>query len=175
MTPGGCLVGLGCAGLMVLAATLDWLWGDDAWQWAAASWPGGAYAFAVCIGVIGPCLAALSVFSLSHMGWKSWRKHPARTLTHTAVGVASTVALMPLGSLITNAQNSGGWARSRTSSPTWVFSHYPWLWAVGLASTVVSAILLIRVVVAYHRLRRRSPAPGAESGSRQDAVPPESP
>lgn len=68
VTPAGCLVGPGVAGLFILMATFDWLWGDDIWQWPAEARPGGAYGFAVSVGAAGPCLAALSLFCLSHMG-----------------------------------------------------------------------------------------------------------
>jgi hypothetical protein len=162
VSPGGCLAGLSCAALLILVATLDWLWGDETWQWAAESWPGGAYGFAVFIGGAGPCLAALSIFCLSHTGWKSWRQHPVRTLTHTAVGAASAIALLLFAPLITNAQNSGGWARSRSAPPAWVFSHYPWLWAVGLASTVGAVVVLISVSV-LHRRQRRTTASNMDS------------
>lgn len=97
-----------------------------------------------------------------------------RTLTRTAVGVAPTAALMPFVSLVTNAQNSGGWARSRTSPPTWVFSHHPWLRTVGLASTAAAVILLIRAAVLYNRRRRQTSTSEALSTPQRHATPPKS-
>jgi multisubunit Na+/H+ antiporter MnhB subunit len=126
----GCAIGLGIAGLIVLLATLDMLWGDDTWQWAAEGWPGGAYGFAVLVGTGGPCLVVLSALGLRHMKWKSWRAHPVRTLTNTMVGALAMAALVPWASLVYNAQDTGKWGRGAASSPSWVFSNYPWLWAV---------------------------------------------
>lgn len=153
----GCLIGLGGTGLFVLLATVDWLWGDDTWQWASEAWPGGAYGFAVWVGVCGPLVAALSVLCLSRMNWKSWREHTARTVANTVVGSASTTALVPYISLVFNAQDSGKLRQSAVTSPSWVFSNYPWLWAVGLLSTMATITALIWVLVVNNRRRRRAP------------------
>ncbi|GAA1433589.1 hypothetical protein GCM10009601_56440 [Streptomyces thermospinosisporus] len=154
----GCLVFLLLAGLMVLMATLDMLYGDDVWQWAAESWPGGAYGFAVLVGILGPCLAVLAVYSLSRMHWKTWKQHRARTLTHTALGTASTAALLPYVILVFNAQDSGKWGKGEPTPPSWVFSRYPWLWAVGLLSSLATLALLIRYFLRRpHHARDMSP------------------
>ena len=42
----GCLVFLSCTALLILFALADMFWGDDTWQWAADTSPGGAYGFA---------------------------------------------------------------------------------------------------------------------------------
>ncbi|MFJ4565679.1 hypothetical protein ACIP4U_18590 [Streptomyces caelestis] len=152
----GCSIGLGIVGLIILLATFDILWGDDTWQWAAEEWPGGAYGFAVCVGIGGPCLAVLSVLCLGHMKWKSWRAHPVRTVTNTMVGALVTIALAPYASLVYNAQDTGKWGRGASSSPSWVFSNYPWLWAIGLLSTVATIGVVIWLSVAY--IRRQSSA-----------------
>jgi hypothetical protein len=153
----GCSISLGIAGVIVLLATLDMLWGDDTWQWAAEEWLGGAYGFAVCVGIGGPFLAVLSVLCLGRMKWRSWRAHPVRTVTNTLVGTLATMALAPYASLVYNAQNTGKWGRGATSSPSWVFSNYPWLWAVGLLSTVATIGVVIWLSVAYSR-RQKSAA-----------------
>lgn len=139
----GCLVFLLLAGLIVLLATLDMLYGDGVWQWAAGSWPGGAYGFAVLVGILGPCLAVLAVRSLSRMRWKTWKQHPARTLGHTALGTLSAAALFPYVILVFNAQDSGTWGKGEPTPPSWVFSHYPWLWAVGLLAGLVTLAVLV--------------------------------
>jgi hypothetical protein len=152
----GCLIALVITGALLVIATLDWLRGDDTWQWAAETWPGGAYAFAVCVGVIGPCLITLSLFSLSNVNLKSWKQHRTCSLTYMALGVVSTASLMPYVALVFNAQDTGKWGRGRSTPPSWVFGHYPWLWAVGLLSTVATVGLLIWFFIA--RSRRRDPA-----------------
>ncbi|MDG9708057.1 hypothetical protein [Streptomyces sp. DH10] len=150
----GCLVFLCITGGIVLLAVVDMLWGDDTWQWAAEAWPGGAYAFAACLGVLAPCLVFLSVWSLSSMKWKSWKAHPARTLVRTGLGVTSAAALVPYVSLVFNAQDTGKWGRGRDTAPSWVFSTYPWLWAVGLLSTIVTITALVRAAFVINDRRR---------------------
>jgi hypothetical protein len=154
----GCLVLLCMAGVGVALVTVNMLWGDDTWQWAAESWPGGAYGFAAAVGACGPCLVLLLIISLSHMDRESWRTHTARTLAHTVLSVTSATALVPYVCLIFNSQDNGKWGRGRGTSPSWVYAHYPWLWAVGLLSTVATITALIRIFIALHR--RRSPLGG---------------
>lgn len=137
-------------GAFVLLATLDWLWGNETWQWAAEARPGGAYGFAGFLGVVGPCLTALAVFCLCRTQWKSWRQHPWRTLVSAGACIASTAALLPFVVLALNAQYSGR-RRGRDGTPSWVFSNYPWLWAVGLLSTLAAIVLSIWIAVVHYR------------------------
>lgn len=150
-----CLLLLLVAGVAVLLALLDVFWGDDTWRWAADTWPGGAYGFAVCLGAAAPCLLALSIWSLSKAGRKSWQIHPARAAGHTLLTTLATASLFPFLSLAFNAMDSGR-GRHHSGSPSWAFSHYPWLWILGLASTVGGAVLLIGVLVVVSRRRGTS-------------------
>ncbi len=63
--------------------------------------------------------------------------------------------MLQLVALIFNAQDTGKWGRGQDTPPSWVFSNYPWLWAVGLVSTVATAALLIALAVA--RQKRTAP------------------
>ncbi|MFE7955323.1 hypothetical protein [Streptomyces sp. NPDC057413] len=150
----GCLAFLACAGVLVVWALLDHVWGDDAYRWASHHWPGGAYAFAACVGLAGPGLTVLACYCLATMRWKSWKQHPARTLTRTTCGLLSTTALVPYVVLVFNAQDTGAWGRGSSTRPSWVFSHYPWLWAVGLLASATTTVLLVCGVRLRLRLRR---------------------
>ncbi|MFF4748335.1 hypothetical protein ACWD5R_00430 [Streptomyces sp. NPDC002514] len=152
----GLLMFLGVTGIIILFVTLDILWGDETWMWAAESLPGGAYGFSACVGICGPCLAALSIFSLIRLSQKSQRIHKGRTLVMAGLCIASTALLVPYIVLVFNAQNTGKWGRGNSTSPSWVFSNYPWLWAVGLLSTMVTIAGLIWVFVACNRRKTDS-------------------
>jgi hypothetical protein len=149
----GCLVFLCMAGVGVALVAVNLLWGDDAWQWAAESWPGGAYGFAAVVGACGPCLVLLLIISLSHMDRESWRTHTVRTLAHAVLSVTSATALVPYVCLIFNSQDNGKWGRGRGTSPSWVYAHYPWLWAVGLLSTVATVTALVWTFITLNRRR----------------------
>lgn len=152
----GCLVFISLSAVFVLLALSDMFWGDETWEWSADTWPGGAYGFAVFLGALVSCVATLFVLSASRTDWKSWKAHKARSFGCTLLAVMCGVAMLQLVSLIYNAQNTGKWGRGPDSSPSWVFSNYPWLWAVGLVSTIATAALLIALAVARHK--RTSPA-----------------
>ncbi|MEU9785413.1 hypothetical protein AB0H92_31385 [Streptomyces phaeochromogenes] len=104
--------------------------------------------------------------AVDRAAWKSWKAHKIRSFCCTLLTVVCGAALLQLVSLIFNAQDSGKWGRGRDTPPSWVFSNYPWLWAVGLVSTVATAALLIAVAMERHK--RASPtddAVGAADGT----------
>ncbi|MEU2621824.1 hypothetical protein ABZ642_27395 [Streptomyces sp. NPDC007157] len=146
----GCLMFPGVGGGLVLMALGTTLWGDDAWRWAARNWPGGAYAFAVCLGAAAPLLAALFLRTLDGVGRAAWKARPARALGWTVLAVLAVASLLAFLSLAFNAMNSGK-RKHRSVAPSWVFTHYPWLWAVGIASTLASAVLLVWTLVILTR------------------------
>jgi hypothetical protein len=141
-------------GAIVLLATIDSLWGDGTWRWAARNWPGGAYAFAVCLGAAAPLLFALFLRAMGGADRKSWKAHPARALGFTMLAVLAAAPLVPFLSLAFNAVDSGK-SKHRSGPPSWVFGHYPWLWAVGIFSTLATVIVLVWLTVI---LTRRSDA-----------------
>lgn len=153
----GCLCFLACAGVLAGWVLLDHFWGDDTYQWAARHWLGGAYAFAACVGIAGPGFAVLAYFCLATARWKSWKQHRAGTLIRTLVGLVSVVALLPYLVLVFNAQNNGKWGRGPSTPPSWVFSHFPWLWAVGLLASVVTLAALAYAAVRHGRAHRPAP------------------
>ncbi|MFC9848376.1 hypothetical protein ACFWFF_00475 [Streptomyces sp. NPDC060223] len=145
---------LSVAAAFVFLVLADMFWGDNTWQWAADAWPGGAYGFAVFLGALLPIVVTLFGLSLARMDRKSWKAHKARTISCMFLTVGCGTAMVQLVALVFNSQDSGKWGRGNSTSPSWAFRNYPWLWAAGLASTIVTAALLICVYVAYSRRRQ---------------------
>ncbi|MGW3409040.1 hypothetical protein [Streptomyces sp. NPDC000888] len=165
----GCFVFLSLAAAFTFLVLADMFWGDGTWQWAADAWPGGAYGFAVFLGALLPSVVALFGLSLARMDRKSWKTHKARTFGCTFLTVGCGAAMLQLVALIFSAQDTGKWGRGTSTSPSWVFRNYPWLWAVGFASTIAVAALLICLYVAYSR-RRGGTRDGATVNSAESAA-----
>lgn len=157
----GCLVFLVFTAVVVLLALLDLSWGDETWEWSADTWPGGAYGFAMFLGTLVPCVVTAFFMAVSRTAWKSWKAHRIRSFGFTLLAVACGAAMLQLVSLIFNAQDTGKWGRGRDTPPSWVFSNYPWLWAVGLMSTIATATLLIALAVARDKRTSRAEDAGA--------------
>lgn len=51
------------------------------------NWPGGAYAFTVCLGITAPTLFALALWSTKGAGPRSWKTRPGRAAARTALAV----------------------------------------------------------------------------------------
>ncbi|MFJ2832685.1 hypothetical protein ACIPC1_34905 [Streptomyces sp. NPDC087263] len=164
----GFLMFLSLAAAIAFLVLADTFWGDDTWQWAADAWPGGAYGFAVFLGALVPIGVTLFGLSLARMDRKSWRAHKTRTFGRILLTVGCGTAMVQLVALVFNAQNTGKWGRGTSASPSWAFRNYPWLWAVGLASTLATAALLICLYVAYSR-RRPGARDAATTASRAGA------
>ncbi|MEV2197928.1 hypothetical protein AB0I02_44175 [Streptomyces phaeochromogenes] len=146
-----CLVLLAVLAVFAFLVLSDMFWGDDTWEWSADTWPGGPYGFAVFLGALVPCVATVFFMALDRAAWKSWKAHKIRSLGCTLLAVVCGAAMLQLVSLIYNAQNTGKWGRGADSAPSWVFSNYPWLWAVGLVSTIAVTALLITLAAARQK------------------------
>jgi hypothetical protein len=96
--------------------------------------------------VAAPLLVALFLRALDGVGRKAWKTHPARALGWTVLAVLAAASLLAFLSLAFDAMDSGK-RKHRSVGPSWVFAHYPWLWAVGIASTLASAVLLVWTLV----------------------------
>ncbi|RPE41659.1 hypothetical protein EDD90_4750 [Streptomyces sp. Ag109_O5-1] len=118
----GCLGFLVVAGGIVLLALIDEYWGDNTWRWAARNWPGGAYAFAVCLGLTAPVLFAVYLRAMDGTGGRSWKARPVRALDSTALAVLAAAPLVPFlsspSTRSTTARASTARARRVGCSPT---------------------------------------------------------
>lgn len=154
---------LGCAfvvvvvAVIVLLALTDMWWGDRTWRWAAESWPGGAYSFAVALGALLPCAFALLGLSLAAVCRPATRRARPLLAAAGALGAPAMAAvLFCLTVLIFDAQDNGRGRHAASTPPSWVYAHRPWLWALGLATTLVVAALLGAVVTGVVLARRRT-------------------
>lgn len=141
----GCLILL--AFLVVAAAfgmTAD-EWGPELWGRTAPASPGGGYGFAAVIGAVLPLGLAAVIATLSRMKWKV---SPLRSLGWVAASLPGLAACAFCALVVFAAKrpkhrrdwDSGCYGRG---DPCWVHVEYPWVWAVGLLSTVLVAAALI--------------------------------
>ena len=156
MVTGSIVVGL--VAVCLLIGLLGRAWGDDVWQWADRNWPGGAYVFAVCLGIAGPCLGGAAMVQLLLAHRASQKVRSGSGVGRAVLGAAFAVAFAAFLSLAWDAVFNDSYEQ-QTGPPSWVFSHLPWLWAVGTgasATTVAVAILIARCTAAARRSRSNS-------------------
>ncbi|MGW7257000.1 hypothetical protein [Streptomyces sp. NPDC054834] len=150
---GGCgfilLPVLGFLALVVPMVMADHSWGDRVWGEVAPGWPGGAYVFAVTVGAVVPLALAAVIAPLSRMKWKAGK---VRSLLWTAAALPGFAACWLLSFVIlktTRPKRRWDWDDECYSrgNACWVHEQYPWIWAVGLLATLVTAALLIVTLV----------------------------
>jgi hypothetical protein len=143
----------GLAAFVLVTGFLGEAWGDDVWRWADRSWPGGAYSFAVAVGVAWPGSLALAAFLLV----RCWARVARRTAVLAGAGAAFAVCWALAGDAMSTAHHAKGSHRV-TSHASWAYSHLPWLWAVGAATSVATTALLLTLALhgADARRERRS-------------------
>jgi hypothetical protein len=148
-----CLVLLGFLALIAPLVVIDQVWGREIWSDLAPDWPGGAYVFAACVGVLVPVAFGLFVTPLVFLNWK---EHPLRSLALLA-GALPGLALGWLVAAVifayTRPKRRGDWDAACYSrgGPCWAHQEYPYLWAVGLLSTLAVVALLIGWFALYVR------------------------
>jgi hypothetical protein len=121
------------------------------WGELAPSWPGGGYVFAVCVGTLVPLAFAAFIAPLGRLNWK---KRKLRSLSWAAASLPGMASFQLLAAVITatiRPKHREDWDGSCFSkgNPCWVHVHYPFLWAVGLLSTLAGAALLITLLIRY--------------------------
>lgn len=152
----GCLVLLTFVVLFVLFGLISDYWGDDTWKWAADSWSGGTYGFAVFTGALVPCVVTIAAKTLPKMNKEPWKTRKVRSLGLMLLAVLCGATMLLLISLIFVAQDTGDWGRGPSVAPSWTFRTQPWLWAVGLTATVIMAALLITAAMVRGRRLARA-------------------
>ena len=158
---GGCLfvplLMLAFLALLVPLALADMRWGDRVWGDLAPAWPGGAYAFAGTVGAVVPLGLAALIAPLSRMNWKAGKVRSLGWATAALPGLALCWLLAGVILRTTRPKHRRDWTGDcyDRGGPCWVHQEYPWLWAVGLAGTLVMGAL---VVVALVRITERRDA-----------------
>ncbi|WP_371599091.1 hypothetical protein [Streptomyces sp. NBC_00564] len=164
------------AGLAALAIASD-TWGHDIWSGIAPDWPGGGYGFAVTVGGLLPVTAAAAILPLTLMNWKESR---ARSCAWAAASLPGAAASAPLLLVIAGAWRPKSRHRGldcySEGGPCWVHEQYPYVWAVGLAATLVGAAVVSGAVFLYLRDNKRSatarPATRPSTSEPPDPPPP---
>ncbi len=146
-----CLVMVVFLALIVPMAMAMEARGKDVWGDLAPAWPGGAYAFAATVGACVPLAFAAFVAPLTRM---KWRKSKARSLGWSIVSLPGLAAGWLIAGVILatwRPKRHRDWDSDCYSvgGPCWVHGEFPYLWAVGLVSTVAVAALLITLLVKY--------------------------
>lgn len=124
---------------------LDTVWGKDIWARLAPAWPGGAYAFAGCVGALVPLVFLAFVAPLTPMNWERSRLTSLARVLAALPGLAAGWLVAGVVAATWRPRHRRDWngsCRAR-GGPCWVHDTYPLLWAVGTAATVVVTALLI--------------------------------
>ncbi|MFF3884561.1 hypothetical protein [Streptomyces sp. NPDC001914] len=157
---GGCLAFLAVAAALIGFALTVMTLGTDLWGSAAPAWPGGGYGFAAVVGAAGPLGLATVIAALSRTRWKT---NPLRSLGRVLAslpGVAASfvwVVVVFAGFRPRHRRDWGSGCHSR-GNPCWVHVEYPWVWAVGLLSTVLATAVLFTVLFRIDKARRSAAA-----------------
>ncbi|MFE2532865.1 hypothetical protein [Streptomyces sp. NPDC059371] len=157
---GGCLALLTVAAAIIGFALTIMTLGTELWGSAAPAWPGGGYGFAAVVGAAGPLGLAAVIATLGRTRWKT---NPLRSLGWVLAslpGVAASfvwvvVAFAGFRPKHRRDWNSGCYSRGK---PCWVHVEYPWVWAVGLLSTVLATAVLFTVLFRIDKARRSTAA-----------------
>ncbi|MET8944622.1 hypothetical protein ABZX30_13825 [Streptomyces sp. NPDC004542] len=147
--------------LVVPVALADHAWGDEVWGDLAPAWPGGAYAFAATVGALVPLALAALMAPLSRMNWKRSKGCSVGWAVVGAPGFALGWVLTVVISGAFRPKHRRNWdseCHSRGHA-CWVHERYPWIWAVGVLATLVTAALLITVLVRLVRRADRASRP----------------
>lgn len=150
----GCGYALAVALSMIVPAVGSTLGGREVWRWARDGFPGGGYAFAITVCGLVPVAFTLGVRTLARMNWAADRARSARM---AALAVLSWAALMLLATPI--VQMMGPSRKHQERHGGVAYEEYPWIWAVGLASTLaVSALIITLAVRRLIRTKASDPA-----------------
>ncbi|MFF0140060.1 hypothetical protein ACFYRN_26835 [Streptomyces sp. NPDC005227] len=157
----GCLVMLigtaGIAGFALLGMT----WGHVLWGRVAPAVPGGGYGFAALVGALAPIGCAVVAMTLSRMKWRTSALRSLGWAVASLPGVAGCLLWASVVFASFRPKHRSDWrgACHSRGEACWVHVEYPWVWAVGLLSTVlVSAALIAAAGKVMHLRERNRPA-----------------
>ncbi|MEU5596985.1 hypothetical protein [Streptomyces sp. NPDC020298] len=153
----GLLLILGMLAAVVPFALADDSWGGRVWGEVAPGWPGGAYVFAGTVGAVVPLALTALIAPLTRMKWKASK---VRSLLWAVAALPGLGACWLLSFVIlgtSRPRRRRHWDSEcySTGHACWVHERYPWIWAVGLLATFVTAALLIAALAKL--ADRRSP------------------
>ncbi|WP_328554104.1 hypothetical protein [Streptomyces sp. NBC_00358] len=157
---GGCLILLAAAAAIIGFALTVMTLGTELWGSAAPAWPGRGYGFAAVVGAAGPLGLAAGIAAL---GRTRWRTNPLRSLGWVLAslpGAAASFVWVVVAFAGLRPKHRRNWDSDCYSrgNPCWVHVEYPWVWAVGLLSTVLVSAVLMTVLFRIDKARRNTAA-----------------
>lgn len=148
----GCL-GMPLLGLVIIVPVVmvEMTWAEEIWGDTADHWPGRGYGMAATVGALVPFAFAAFVAPLTRM---NWGRSKVRSLAWAAAALPGLLTCLALGGLITGVlrpKRRRDWDSVCYSEghPCWVHVEYPWLWLVGLLTTLAVSALLIAALAKY--------------------------
>ncbi|MFF2366465.1 hypothetical protein ACFVU0_27735 [Streptomyces sp. NPDC058122] len=153
---GGCLILLAALAASAAFGMTAEAWGQELWGRAAPASPGGGYGFAAAVGAVLPFGLAALIAPLSRMKWK---ERPLRSLGWAVASLPGLAACCFCALVVFTTSrpkyhrdwNPGCYSRG---NPCWVHVEYPWVWALGLLSTVLATAVLFTVLFRIDKARR---------------------
>ncbi|WP_189190746.1 hypothetical protein [Streptomyces albiflavescens] len=156
-----CLVLLIAVGVVTALVVGPLAWAGELWREVTPHWPGGGYGFAVSAGLLFPFSLLLFGAPLTRV---KWRTEKARSLPWIALslpGAALAVIISAVAMQTWHPKRSNRYGFcSSAGEYCWISHRYPYVSLVGLAATVVGAMLLIAGYGLYGK-RRRATEPAA--------------
>ncbi|MFD5229949.1 hypothetical protein ACFWJ5_15715 [Streptomyces qaidamensis] len=170
----GCLLLPGFVVLLIPLVAFDRYWGHDLWGDFAPAWPGGAYAFAGTVNALVPLVFLAWVAPLTRMNWKKSKPRSLAWAAASLPGLAVGYLVAGVIGTTVRPKRRRDWDYDCYSQggACWVHVHYPWLWVVGLISTLAAAALLIALFV---KLSRKAPPTEPSTSGPAAAPTPRSP
>ncbi|MER5880029.1 hypothetical protein ABT119_29435 [Streptomyces sp. NPDC001910] len=156
----GCLVMLvGMAGIVGFAL-LGMTWGPVLWGRVAPAVPGGGYGFAAVVGALAPTGFAVVTTTLSRMKWRTAKLRSLGWAIASLPGVTACLlwALVVFASFRPKHRSDWDGSCHSRGEACWVHVEYPWVWAVGVLSTVLVSAALIVVAFRVTDTRERPAA-----------------
>jgi hypothetical protein len=132
-------------------------WAGDLWHEVAPDWPGGGYGFAVSAGLLLPVSLLLFAAPLTRVKWKTdkVRSLPWIALALPGAALAVIISAVALQTWHPKRSHRYGFCSS-AGEYCWISGRYPYVSLVGLAATVVGAVLLTTAYGLYAKRRRAS-------------------
>ncbi|MCT7352115.1 hypothetical protein N4P33_07995 [Streptomyces sp. 15-116A] len=148
----GCLVLPGFGVLLLPLVFFEMHWAHTVWGSVAPAWPGGAYAFAASVGALAPLVLVAFAAPLYRMNWKKSRVRSLAWAVASLPGLAGCYLVTGfIFSATFRPKRRSDWDADcyREGGTCWVHEEYPFLWAVGLATTLAVIVLLISLGMKY--------------------------
>ncbi len=126
-------------------------WGRQVWGGLAPAWPGGGYGFAATVGATVPLAPAAMIAPLIRIGWSRSKAGVLGWAAAALPGLAWCEANVFVIDASFRPKFRSDWDAScyARGGSCWVNVHYPFIWAVGLVTTLTMSAVLVVLIVKY--------------------------